>query len=416
MNSLSVFIYDFSIRIYSLGIFVAAFFNSKAKMFWKGRMHLLSEIARTLRYNEKIIWMHCASVGEFEQGKPVLEKIKSEFPQYKIVLTFYSPSGFNLRKKISLADYIFYLPLDTKKNAEEFIRLVNPDLAIFVKYEFWYHHLNELHKKNIPSILISGIFRDDQIFFKWFGQPLQKILHFYQMIFVQDENSFQLLKENGIVNSALSSDTRFDRVLQIKTEAKNFDEVEKFCNENQVVVCGSTWKEDQNIILDYIHSNPGSKLKWIIAPHEIFEETLQELQMQLGEKSVRFSQLNHADSEMQYLIIDNIGMLSGLYRYAKVAYVGGGFGKGIHNILEAAVYGAPVLFGPNYKKFKEATDLSEKKFCFSISGKSEFSNQLNELIANQKLYSSCSEGCKNYVQSRAGATTQIVEYLKKHIH
>lgn len=413
MNSLFLFTYDLAIQFYAMSIRVAALFIPKARLWLSGRKNLLQQIKQTVTPHDNLIWMHCASVGEFEQGRPVIEKLKKENPDSKVLLTFFSPSGYELRKYYSGADYIFYLPLDTKKNAKAFIEIINPCLAIFVKYEFWFHHLNELHEKNIQAILISGIFRREQIFFKWYGKSFQSVLKSFKTVFVQDKNSLELLQQFGISNTKLSSDTRFDRVIQIKNEAKQFPEIEKFCGDKKIIVAGSTWQEDEKILLQAIRNFSDYKL--IIAPHEISDAHISNLLNQLGEKATRYSQLQNANSEKQFLVIDNVGMLSSLYHYGTIAYVGGGFGKGIHNILEAAVYGIPVLFGPNYKKFKEANDLVVEQYCYTIQTESEFTLKVNQLLSDKKLYEQSVTGCTNYVQSKTGATEQIVQYIHKEI-
>ncbi|MEI7802935.1 MAG: glycosyltransferase N-terminal domain-containing protein, partial [Bacteroidota bacterium] len=410
MNSLFLFAYDSAIQFYAGAIRVAALFNPKAKLWLSGRKNLLQQIKQTVTPHDNLIWMHCASVGEFEQGRPVIEKLKKENPNCKVLLTFFSPSGYELRKNYSGADYIFYLPLDTRKNAKAFIETINPQLAIFVKYEFWFHHLNELRKKNIPAILISGIFRREQIFFKWYGKSFQSVLKSFKTIFVQDKNSMELLQQFGINNTTLSSDTRFDRVIQVKNEAKQFPEIEKFCVDKKIIVAGSTWQEDEKIIIQAIRNF--SHYKFIIAPHEISEAHISNLMNQLGEKAIRYSQLQNAKTEKQFLVIDNVGMLSSLYRYGAIAYVGGGFGNGIHNILEAAVFGIPVLFGPNYKKFKEANDLVAEQYCYTIQNENEFTSKVNQLLSDKNLYEQSVTGCTNYVQSKTGATEQIVQYIK----
>ena len=415
MDSAFVFIYDLAIQFYLLAIRVSSSFNPKAKQFINGRKNLLNEIKDAIHKNEYIVWMHCASVGEYEQGRPVIEKLKAENNNIKVLLTFFSPSGYLQRKNSSEADYIFYLPIDTKKNAENFIRIINPQFVIFVKYEFWFHHLIELKKKNIPTILISGIFRREQLFFRWFGKPFLAVIKSFNKIFVQDKNSFALLNEFALTNAVLSSDTRFDRVLQVKNNSKQFPEIEKFCFDNKVIIAGSTWPEDEKLLIQFITQQKKSGLKWIIAPHEISEKHIGSLINQLGEKTIRFSQIQNASNDKQFLVIDNIGMLSSNYQYGTIAYVGGGFGKGIHNILEASVYGVPVLFGPNYKKFREANDLIQTESCFSIQNENEFDFKINQLLNDKKLYSECSIGCYDYVKNNSGATDQIVQYIKKEI-
>lgn len=415
MNPVFIFIYDLAIQFYLLAIRISSLFTSKAKLFIEGRKNLFSELKSTINKDDFIVWMHCASVGEYEQGRPVIEKLKAENQNLKVLLTFFSPSGYAQRKNISSADYIFFLPVDTKKNAEEFIGIINPRLAIFVKYEFWFHHLNELKKKNIPAVLISGIFRNEQLFFKWYGKPFLSIIKSFKKIFVQNKNSLALLSEFGLTNAVLSSDTRFDRVLQIKNNAKQFTEIKKFCGDCKIIIAGSTWPNDEKILIQFIQQQKNSDLKWIIAPHEISEKHVGALIYQLGEKAIRYSQIQNATTDKQFLVIDNIGMLSSIYRFASIAYIGGGFGKGIHNILEATVYGVPVLFGPNYKKFKEAIDLIQTKSCFSIQNENEFSTITNQLLTDKHFYSGCSAGCIDYVKNNSGATDQIVQYITKEI-
>ncbi len=415
MNSIFIFLYDLAIQFYWFAIRISSLFHPKAKQFIAGRKNLFNEIKNIIKEQDYIVWMHCASVGEYEQGRPVIEKLKAENQNCKVVLSFFSPSGYAQRKNISDADYIFYLPIDTKNNAAKFISVLKPQLAIFVKYEFWFHHLNELKKKNIPVVLISGIFRREQLYFKWFGKPFLSVIKSFNKIFTQDINSLELLNEFGFNNAVLSSDTRFDRVLQVRNNAKQFPEIEKFCGDEKIIIAGSTWPEDEKILIQFIQQQKNSELKWIIAPHEISEKHISNLINQLGEKAIRFSQIQKATIENQFLVIDNIGMLSSIYRYGTIAYVGGGFGKGIHNILEAAVLGIPVLFGPNYKKFREAKDLIQMQSCFSIRNEKEFHSKINQLLIDKKLYNQCSDGCTDYVKKNSGATEQIVKFLNKEI-
>ena len=415
MNRIYIFLYDLAIQIYYLGIQISSPFNSKAKQWLVGRKGLLNDIKNTINVNDKIIWIHCSSVGEFEQGRPVIERLKTEYENLKILVTFFSPSGYAQRNKITDANYIFYLPLDTKKNAKEFIRITNPQLVIFVKYEFWFHFLNETSKKNIPALLISGIFRKNQLFFKWYGFPFLSLLKSFSKIFVQDNNSLILLEKYNLSNTVISSDTRFDRVLKVKNNAKTFIDIEKFCGDNKIIIAGSTWPEDEKILLQTIQYLKNSDLKWIIAPHEISEKHISALLNSLGEKAIRYSQLSNSKSNKQFLVIDNIGMLSSIYRYATIAFIGGGFGKGIHNILESTVFGVPVLFGPNYEKFREAKDLIDQQICFSINNSDQLSIYINRLLNDNKLYNNCSTGCSAYVENNSGATEQIMKYITTEI-
>ena len=415
MNRIYIFLYDLAIQIYYLGIQISSPFNSKAKQWLVGRKGLLNDIKNTINVNDKIIWIHCSSVGEFEQGRPVIERLKTEYENLKILVTFFSPSGYAQRNKITDANYIFYLPLDTKKNAKEFIRITNPQLVIFVKYEFWFHFLNETSKKNIPALLISGIFRKNQLFFKWYGFPFLSLLKSFSKIFVQDNNSLILLEKYNLSNTVISSDTRFDRVLKVKNNAKTFIDIEKFCGDNKIIIAGSTWPEDEKILIQTIQYLKNSDLKWIIAPHEISEKHISALLNSLGEKAIRYSQLSNSKSNKQFLVIDNIGMLSSIYRYATIAFIGGGFGKGIHNILESTVFGVPVLFGPNYEKFREAKDLIDQQICFSINNSDQLSIYINRLLNDNKLYNNCSTGCSAYVENNSGATEQIMKYITTEI-
>ncbi len=415
MNRIYIFLYDLAIQIYYLGIQISSPFNSKAKQWLVGRKGLLNDIKNTINVNDKIIWIHCSSVGEFEQGRPVIERLKTEYENLKILVTFFSPSGYAQRNKITDANYIFYLPLDTKKNAKEFIRITNPQLVIFVKYEFWFHFLNETSKKNIPALLISGIFRKNQLFFKWYGFPFLSLLKSFSKIFVQDKNSLILLNNYNLSNTIISSDTRFDRVLKVKNNAKTFIDIEIFCGDNKLIIAGSTWPEDEKILIQTIQYLKNSDLKWIIAPHEISEKHISALLNSLGEKAIRYSQLSNSKSNKQFLVIDNIGMLSSIYRYATIAFIGGGFGKGIHNILESTVFGVPVLFGPNYEKFREAKDLIDQQICFSINNSDQLSIYINRLLNDNKLYNNCSTGCSAYVENNSGATEQIMKYITTEI-
>lgn len=415
MNPVFIFFYDIAIRIYGALIWFASWRNEKAKRWIEGRKNLLQLIQNSIQSGDKIIWMHCASVGEFEQGRPVIEKLKQKFPEKKILLTFFSPSGYELRKNYSGADYVFYLPLDTRRNAKQFISIVNPELAIFVKYEFWFHFLNSLNKKNIPAILVSGIFRPQQFFFSWYGKSFLKVLRTFKKIFVQDVDSLQLLSSNGFLNAELSGDTRFDRVIDVKNNFTAIPPLERFCSNSKVIVAGSTWAADEDLLIDFINHHPENNCKWIFVPHEVNEAGISSLEKKLLGNAVRFSKSSESDSEKKFLIVDQVGMLSRIYHYADVAYVGGGFGKGIHNILEAAVYGVPVIFGPNHSKFREAVEITEKKFCFSIQNENQLADIVSQLFSNEKFYSACSSGCEKYVSEKSGATEQVVNYITNKI-
>lgn len=400
--------YNLSIRLYYLFISLASYFNPKAKKWIEGRKNWKQNLLNKIHVNEKYIWVHCASVGEFEQGRPLIETVRNKYPHYKILLTFFSPSGYELRKNYQEANYVFYLPLDTRINANEFISIVKPHLAIFVKYEFWLNYINECKINDIPLVLISARFSKNQIFFKKYGKLFLKALESFKLIFVQDEESKKLIEsvKYSIVN--IANDTRFDRVAQIANNAQEIPLIDQFIgNYKNVLICGSTWEADE-IILASLYSNyKTGSLKIIIAPHEINTNNLNRLQ-NLFPKAIKYSQIKTSNPESEVLIIDNIGMLSSLYKYASICYIGGGFGKGVHNTLEAAVYGKPVLFGPNYTKFNEANDLIKLKAAFCVSDKSSLIKIVESLLNNKSLYINSSSSSKNYVYSKTGGTEFIL--------
>lgn len=403
--------YDVIMRVYAAMIRVAAFFNPKAKLWWEGRKNWLTLLQEAIPPQGVGLWMHCASLGEFEQGRPVLEAFKAQYPDQFILLTFFSPSGYEVRKNYPIADHISYLPLDTRKNASQFIKTIHPRLAIFVKYEFWLHHLTDLHQKHIPTLLISAIFRPGQIFFKWYGVIFKKLLHYYDQIFVQDETSAQLLEMAGIRRVTVSGDTRFDRVAAIANAAHDIEGIADFLNEKEAWVAGSTWPPDEQIIQEVQDMIP----KWIIAPHEISEAHLMQIEKRFAEKTVRYSVLKTDPGKythQQILIIDNVGMLSSLYQYGVAAYIGGGFGKGIHNVLEAAVWGIPVVFGPEYHKFKETEELIQCGAGFSISNAASFQLALATLKNSEKR-AAAGKAAADYVQKKIGATGNIIRYAAK---
>jgi 3-deoxy-D-manno-octulosonic-acid transferase len=410
-----VFLYDFFIFFYSLGIRIAALFgNQKAKKWIDGRENIFQIIESTISSDLKpqtsnLIWFHCSSLGEFEQGRPVIEKFRMQNSEFRIVLTFFSPSGYEIRKNYSGADYIFYLPIDTKRNAELFIELINPAAVYFVKYEYWHHYFHELKKKNIPLYIVSAIFRDDQIFFMWYGKFFRNILKCVRHFFVQDESSLKKINSLRITNVTVTGDTRFDRVAQIAASRKEIPLVEKFCEGSKVIVAGSTWLKDEEILINF--NLQSSNFKLIVAPHEISENRISEVEKIFSEKKVlRFSKASEQNiSGADVLIIDSIGMLSSLYHYGWITYVGGGFSKGIHNILEAAVYGKPVFFGSNYQKANEAKALIEKGGAFSIRNSIELQNQLEMFLKNDSVYSASSEASRKFVASNLGATEKIIQ-------
>jgi len=405
-------LYNIGTQFYFFFIRIASFFNQKARFWVNGRKNLLNNIEAILPENERRIWIHCASLGEFEQGRPVIERLKSLNQGIKIVLTFFSPSGFEVRKNFKGADYIFYLPQDTKTNAKKFISLINPKYVIFVKYEFWVHYINELKSREIPLYLISANFRKGQLFFRWYGGFYRSILHKITHLFVQNENSLELLIEIGITNVTISGDTRFDRVVDIAAQTKDIPLVSLFKQNKKILIGGSTWNKDNELIVDLINSESLKDTKFIIAPHEIHEKDIEELINSIKIKSIRYSEANENNIiEAMVLIIDNIGLLSSLYRYADIAYIGGGFGKGIHNTLEAATFGMPVLFGPNYKKFREAIDLVKLGAAFPVNSSKELTDIVNDLFIDQNKLNHLSEIAKNYVNNNKGATDIIIDKI-----
>ena len=400
-------IYNIALQLYFLAICAAALFNKKAKLWVNGRKH-----QNYIKY-EQSIWFHFASLGEFEQGRPVLEKMREMYPKKEIVITFFSPSGFEIRKNTPLADAVYYLPLDTAANARKFISAINPAVVIFTKYEYWYHFYNELYKRDVPLYVISGIFRPKQIFFKWYGGLHRKILSFVTWFFVQDEGSTALLKGLGIERVSVSGDTRFDRVWANAQQPKELKKINDFKNGHKVFIAGSTWPNDENLVVALVRDYTG--WKFIFAPHEISEEKIDKLISLLPLQSVvRYSQLatDHLPlTNYQTLIIDNIGMLSSLYQYGNLAYIGGGFGVGIHNTLEAAAFGIPVIFGPNYSRFKEANELVALQAGYSINNEAELKSTVAYLLEDQERYKTICQKAATYVQEHTGATAAIVDHI-----
>jgi 3-deoxy-D-manno-octulosonic-acid transferase len=411
---MSEYLYTFALQVYALLIRQVSLWNPKAKQWVSGRKALFAHIAKAMQDNTAMIaWFHCASLGEFEQARPVIEEFRKRYPDYKIFLTFFSPSGFEVQKNYPGADFIFYLPLDTSANALQFIKLVKPSVAFFAKYEFWYHYLTQLKREDIPAISFSAIFRQEQVFFKLYGRFFRKTLQEFEHIFVQNQQSADLLKTIGIRQVTVAGDTRFDRVKAICEQKKDLPLVQKFKNGQKVLVIGSCWPQDMAVLIPFLNSFT-AELKVIIAPHEIHEEEIKDLQKQLQKKSVRFSkaQENSIEDE-EVLIIDNIGMLSSLYQYGEFAYIGGAFGKGLHNILEAATFGMPIFFGPSYHKFQEAKDLIELKAAISITSTEEFSQQFSQVYAQEAVRKEKAQMAQQYVAQHTGATEKILNYCRK---
>jgi 3-deoxy-D-manno-octulosonic-acid transferase len=393
---------------------VASLFNSKAALFTKGRKDIFKKIKSSLLQNTSpIIWVHCASLGEFEQARPVIEKLKGEFRSYKILLTFFSPSGFEVRKNYDQADYIFYLPWDTHKNAIRFINEVQPAMAIFIKYEFWFHYTAELKKRNIPILSVSSIFRTDQLFFKRYGGFYRNILKNFSHFFVQNDESSRLLKSINIHNSTKAGDTRFDRVNELVKSGAEISIVNKFKNNEKIMVVGSCWPEDLDVLIPFINENY-YHIKFIIAPHEISESFISNLEKVVNSETVRYSQAEKRKVEdCQIMIIDNIGMLGRLYKYGEFAFVGGAFGKGLHNILEAACYGIPIFFGDkNYQKFQEAVDLINRGGAFEVSDYLDFKHKYEMINLPQTFLLAC-EVTRQYVEENLGATEKVMVYCRK---
>lgn len=405
-------LYSIGIFLYGLLLRILAPFHAKARLMVIGRKDWYLRMKQSVDSTQKHIWFHFASLGEFEQGRPVLEAVKNKYVDHKIIVTFYSPSGYEIRKNTNLADYVFYLPYDTARNAQLFLDLINPAFAIFTKYEYWYYYFEGLHRRSIPLFLVSAIFRPEQIFFQAYGTFFLNILSFVTYFFVQNEESVRLLKEYGIRNAGLAGDTRFDRVIDLPKHRKEIPTITAFVNDSPVMVAGSTWPEDEKLLKELLQRFQGYKL--ILAPHEINETHIVSI-LNLWPAALRFSKMAEYDTvtlmEAKVLIIDNIGLLSSLYGYGQVAYIGGGFGVGIHNTLEAATYGVPVLFGPNFKKFQEAKDLIAEEGGFSfVDGKGLMDRF--EYLQNPTNREASGKAAREYVQQKAGATPIIMKYLK----
>jgi len=394
---------------------ILAYFNKKIRKGVNGRKRTFTFLQSHIKPEDKTIWFHCASLGEYEQGLPVFEDIKKLYPNHKIILTFFSPSGYEIRKSSPIADVVTYLPLDTKYNAKRFLKIVKPELVIFVKYEIWPNYLNIIKKQGIRTLLISALFRSNQVFFKSYGKWIQKTMTAFEHIFVQNENSKQLLNSFGFNNVTLSGDTRFDRVSNQLNIDNTLDFIEDFKGDNICIVAGSTWPEGEKVLSNYINSTTYSTLKYIIAPHNIKPKQIESLKKTISKKVVLFSEKdNNKLIDFDVLIIDTIGLLSKIYSYAEIAYVGGAIGKtGLHNTLEPATFGLPIIIGNNFKKFPEAIEMQKNGGLFSINSDSDFNSILNKLVENKSFRDKSGASNKNYINKNQGAVVQITSYLRK---
>ncbi|HLA56813.1 MAG TPA: glycosyltransferase N-terminal domain-containing protein [Flavobacterium sp.] len=391
---------------------IIALFSPKIKLFVDGRKTVFTALSAKIQPGDKTIWFHAASLGEYEQGLPVMEKFKIKYPGHKIVLTFFSPSGYEIRKNNTVADVTVYLPLDTKKNAKRFLELVHPEMVFFIKYEYWPNYLNGLKKQNIPTYLISGIFRDNQVFFQWYGGFYRKALDTFKYFFVQNISSKELLAAWGITNVAVSGDTRFDRVAAILEKDNSLDFISEFKNNTLTIVIGSSWPKDEALLADYINST-NQNVKFIIAPHNIKPDQIGQLKNSIAKKAVLFSEKEGKNlADFDVFIIDTIGILTKIYSYADIAYVGGGFGNpGVHNILEPATFGVPIVIGPNYSHFAEARALVKNEGCISIQDQKQLSNAFDELIQNEDVRNEKGHICSTFVQMNKNATEIILKHF-----
>lgn len=404
-------IYNFGLRVYAAAIALASLWNPKARQWRNGRKQLLERMAAAIPPHERVVWFHVASLGEFEQGRPLMEQLRAEHPEYKILLTFFSPSGYEIRKNYTGADYIFYLPLDLPRQARRFLDIVHPEAAVFIKYEYWLNLLRELRERRIRTFVVSAIFRRDSVFFKWYGGLWRKALQSFERLFVQNETSKELLAELGIDGAVVAGDTRFDRVAAIAAAARRIDLVERFKADRRLFVAGSTWEPDEELLLDLMHRNPG--IRFVIAPHELEQERIDRLMARAEGGAVRYTQAENDPqlADRQLLVIDTIGLLSSVYRYAEWAYIGGGFGVGIHNTLEAATFGLPIAFGPRYEKFKEARDLIAEGAAVSVGSAEALAAWFAPLRDDESLRQQRARIAKRYVASHCGATQLILDTI-----
>jgi len=410
--NIMLFLYNVILLFAAQVVKILALFSPKMKLFVDGRKEVLPKIKEKITLSDQTIWFHAASLGEYEQGLPVIEKIKIQYPNHKIVVTFFSPSGYEVRKNNTVADVTVYLPLDTKSNAQKFIESIHPEMVFFIKYEYWPNYLNELQKRHTKTYLISGIFREKQAFFKWYGGFYRNALKTFDYFFVQNDSSKKLLKSIGFDNVKISGDTRFDRVVSILERDNSLDFIEQFKNNQTTIVIGSSWPKDENLLVNYINNSDDS-VKFIIAPHNIKAEQISNLKLQITKSTILFSDKEHHNlADFQVFIIDTIGILTKIYSYADIAYVGGGFGNpGVHNILEPATFGVPIVIGPNYSHFAEATALVHQEGCLSISNQNELNDAFNLLLHNEDDRNEKGHICSTFVQMNKGATDIILNHI-----
>lgn len=410
-----LFIYNILVTLVGVVLKIIAFFNAKIKLFVSGRKGVFKILTQTIKPTDKVIWLHTASLGEFEQGLPIIEQLKIDFPAHKIVVTFFSPSGYEVKKNSNVAHVITYLPLDTKKNAKLFLDIIHPELAVFVKYEFWPNYLNQLQKQNITTLLVSAIFRKQQAFFKGYGGFMKKSLATFNHFFVQDENSKSLLNSIGFTNVTVSGDTRFDRVSKILKQDNTLSFVKNFINNKLCVVAGSTWPEDEALLTEYINMQLPQNVKFIFAPHNIKPQQIEKLKTSIHKKGVLFSEKEGKQlSDFDVLIVDTIGLLTKVYSYASIAYVGGGIGTtGLHNTLEPAVFGIPIIIGNNYENFKEAVDMVAIGGILPITNQPSLNTALNKLMKQQEFREKLGEINGSYVKNNTGATQVISEFIQQ---
>lgn len=405
-------IYNFAVRLTSFILRILSLFLPKIKLFTEGRKEVFPYLRDNIADGDQIIWAHTASLGEFEQGLPIIEKLRPHYPDYRILVTFFSPSGYEVKKNTASADLVCYLPLDTSKNAKRFLEIVNPKLAIFVKYEIWPNYLRLLSQKKVPTLLISSFFKENQIYFKPYGGFMRKALNSFTHIFVQDSSSVQLLRSIGLDNTTIGGDTRFDRVMEILERDNSLGFMQQFKNGSRIMVGGSTWPEDEEVIVPYINSNDTS-LKFVLAPHNIKSEHIAKLKSAINKKTILYSEIKHNNlADYKVLIVDTIGILTKIYSYADISYVGGGFATGLHNTLEPAVHGIPVLIGPKYQGFKEAKDLVALGGIVVVNSKSEFKAVCHQLENDDSLLQKTGNINSLYVTKNKGASDQIMKYIR----